>query len=222
MSETDSFIQEVTEEVRRDRLFALFRRYGWIAILAVLLIVGGAAWNEYRKSENRAEAQATGDALLEALDRDDAAARAEALGAFDAPSEEAQIVVDLLAAGEALEAGRAEAATETLGAVASTSGEAPEIYREIAAFKAVLAAGTRLPPEERRVRMEALASSGGPLALLAEEQLALVDVEEGRTEAALTRLQGIVDAANVSPGLRRRASQLIVALGGELGSGTGQ
>ena len=56
MSDTDSFIDEVTEEVRRDRLFGLMKRYGWIAALAVLLIVGGAAWNEWRKAQDRAAA----------------------------------------------------------------------------------------------------------------------------------------------------------------------
>ncbi len=66
MSDTDSFIDEVTEEVRRDRLFALMRRYGWIAVLLVVLIVGAAAWNEYRKGQARASAEALGDALLSA------------------------------------------------------------------------------------------------------------------------------------------------------------
>ena len=45
MSNPDSFIREVTEEVRRDRLYGYVRRYGWIAALLVLLVVGGAAWN---------------------------------------------------------------------------------------------------------------------------------------------------------------------------------
>ena len=40
MSDTDSFIDEVTEEVKRDRLFATMRKYGWIAVLIVLLLVG--------------------------------------------------------------------------------------------------------------------------------------------------------------------------------------
>ena len=52
MSETDSFIDEVTEEVRRDKLFALFRKYGWIGIAAVLLIVGGAAWVDAEDSSD--------------------------------------------------------------------------------------------------------------------------------------------------------------------------
>jgi len=66
VSNTDSFIDEVTEEVRRDRLFALMRRYGWIAVLAILLLVGGAAWNEWRKAREASLAQAAGDALATA------------------------------------------------------------------------------------------------------------------------------------------------------------
>jgi hypothetical protein len=68
VSNPDSFIDEVTEEVRRDRLFAAFRRYGWIAVLAVLGIVGGAAWNEWQKAQAVERAQAFGDALLASLE----------------------------------------------------------------------------------------------------------------------------------------------------------
>ena len=46
MSDSDSFINEVSEELRRDRLFALMRRWGWLAGLVVLAIVGAAAWFE--------------------------------------------------------------------------------------------------------------------------------------------------------------------------------
>ena len=31
-NQNDSFIDEVTEDLRRDRLFGLYRRYGWIAL----------------------------------------------------------------------------------------------------------------------------------------------------------------------------------------------
>ena len=50
MSNPASFIDEVTEEVRRDRLFAAFRKYGWIGLLLVILVVGGAAYNEWSKA----------------------------------------------------------------------------------------------------------------------------------------------------------------------------
>ena len=60
----DSFIDEVNEDLRRDRLYGAFRRYGWIGIAAVLIAVGGASWNEWQKAQARAEAEAR----LKALD----------------------------------------------------------------------------------------------------------------------------------------------------------
>ena len=42
-NQNDSFIDEVTEDLRRDRLFGVFRRYGWIAIALIVLVVAGAA-----------------------------------------------------------------------------------------------------------------------------------------------------------------------------------
>ena len=50
MSTPDSFIEEVTEEVRRDRLFRLFRKYGWIGIVLVVAVVAGTGFNEWRKT----------------------------------------------------------------------------------------------------------------------------------------------------------------------------
>ena len=60
MSDSDSFIDEVTEEVRRDRFYRNVRRYGWIAVLAVVLLVGGAGWYEWQKAQERQQAQAFG------------------------------------------------------------------------------------------------------------------------------------------------------------------
>ena len=45
MSNSETFIDEVTEEVRKDQLFGYIRKYGWIAVLAVLAIVGGTAFS---------------------------------------------------------------------------------------------------------------------------------------------------------------------------------
>jgi hypothetical protein len=68
VSNPDSFINEVTEEVRRDRLFAMFRKYGWIGGLLVVAIVGGAAYSEWTKAQALARAEGFGDAMLDALD----------------------------------------------------------------------------------------------------------------------------------------------------------
>ncbi|WP_150122089.1 tetratricopeptide repeat protein, partial [Sulfitobacter sp. HI0129] len=140
MSDTDSFIDEVNDEVRRDKLYRLMRRYGWIAVVAILLIVGGAAWTEYQKAQERAKAEALGDAMLAALRADDPATRAAALDKVTTQDGASAAVLALLRAAEQAEAGEDAAAAQTLDAVA-LSPEIPEIYREIARFKAVTLRG---------------------------------------------------------------------------------
>ncbi|MCK0151159.1 hypothetical protein MWU54_14055 [Marivita sp. S6314] len=215
MSDTDSFIDEVTEEVRRDRLFGLMRRYGWIAVLAVLLLVGGTAYREYVRASEEARAQAFGDAVLAALENDDAADRVAALDQIDAPTAEGDAVLNMLIAAEEAVQDNGAAAADRLGQTA-TNGDLPEIYRQIASYKSLTRPESTLSADEKRVAFEAMAAPGSQLRLLAEEQLALLEIEAGDTEAAIARLNRIMVDAGVTPGLRRRASQLIVALGGEI------
>jgi hypothetical protein len=211
VSDTDSFIEEVTEEVRRDRLFRLMRRYGWIAILAILLLVGGAAWNEWRKAQARDAAQAFGDRMLAALSEPDRGARASALADMEAPNLEAAAVVDLLTAAETA-GGDPEAAATRLLEIADRP-ETGDVYRQIATLKAVTLPDSRLGIDIRRQRLEGLVSEGGVVRLLAEEQLALIALETGDRAAAIERLTAITADAEATAGLRRRATQVIVALG---------
>ncbi len=217
MSETDSFIKEVTEEVRRDRLFALMRRYGGAAVAVVVLIVGGATYNEWRKAQNTAAAQAFGDSVLMALDHEEADARIAALSDIAADGS-GRMLLSLLEASETGptedRAATATAAATALGRIAEDS-ELPRLYRDLAALKRVIVLGPDLSADERRTILGAIAAPGAPFRLLAEEQLALLEIEAGEAEAAINRLRSIISDVEVTPGLRNRASQLIVALGGE-------
>lgn len=213
MSNTESFIEEVSDEVRRDRLFALLKRYGWIAALAIVAIVGGTAWAEYQKSQTAAKAQDLGDAMLASLTETDPAARAESLGQVAAENASAQAVLGMLTAGAHSDAGNPEAAAEALSAIA-VDGDVPEIYRQIAAFKSLLAGASTMTLDEKRSQFQALAAPGNPLRLLATEQLALIDIEAGNADAALATFQSILLDAEATAGLQQRAAQSIVALGG--------
>ncbi|MEM7746298.1 MAG: hypothetical protein AAF409_21605 [Pseudomonadota bacterium] len=213
MSDTDSFIDEVNEEVRRDRLFALLKRYGWIGALLVVLIVGGAAWSEYRKASARAEAEALGDGMLAGLAATTPEARVDALTGLATSNPTAQALVAMLTAAEAQRGGDIETAVEELNAVA-INPDVDEIYRQLAGFKALTLQADTLDAMTRRQQFEALAVAGSPLRLLALEQLALIDVAEGETEAAIARYQDILQDAAVTSDLQQRALQVIVALGG--------
>lgn len=214
MSNQDSFIDEVTEEVRRDRLFAYFRRYGWIAIALVILIVAGAAWNEWRKADARAEAQARGNAILAAAEAEDAGARLAAIRSLEA-GVPADAVTTLLAATTAIEAEGEAAAYETLVAL-SANPELPQLYRDLATLKAAMLGAEVVSPSERITLLEPLTSPGHTFRSLALEQTAIAHVEAGDRDAALGILTDLVGDADASEGLRRRSLQLIVALGGSM------
>ena len=205
MSNPDHFIDEVTEELRRDRLFAMMRKYGWIGVLLVLLIVGGTAWSEWRKAQREAAAEALGDALSAALESGDDAARAAAFAAIRAEGD-ARALVALLRAGVLGD-------EESLEALESLSA-APEIsalYRDLAALKRAMAgdmaAGARIE------LLAPLTRAGGPFRVLAEEQIAMAEIDSGQKEAAISRLQALLVDNDASEPLRQRATQVIVALG---------
>lgn len=218
MSNQDSFISEVTEEVRKERLYKLFRRYGWIPAVVIVAVVGGAAWNEWRKAQTAAAAQATGDAILTAFEGD-AEARAAALAEIESGDNAGRAAMLALMRSEAaLAADNPGEAVSILEAIAANP-ETPGPYRDLATLKAVILGSGMTPPEERIARLNALALGGGAFRLLASEQIVLAEIELGDTESALTRLREIVSDAETSQDLRRRASQLIVALGGSLTAG---
>ena len=214
MSNSDGFIEEVTEELRRDQMMATLKRYGWIAVLVVLLIVGGAAFSEYRKAQTRAQAEGLGDAILTALNNDEAAARVSGLQAVEASDPQAAAVLALLTASEQLAAEDLGGAVANLDAVAANS-EIPLIYRQIAQFKALTLQSESMSAAERKQGFEALGAVGGNLSLLAQEQLALIAVQEGDIETAIATYQTVLSDAGVTPDLQQRALQVIVALGGE-------
>jgi hypothetical protein len=220
VSETDSFIDEVTEEVRRDKLFATFRKYGWIGGVFVVLIVGGAAFSEWRKSKADAAAQGFGDAIVSALDTSDAAARVAALDAIKAGGAQGdpaarQAVLAILAADEALRAGDSDEARARLSDVAANAGLDPA-YRDMAQLKLLSLPGDKTDPAERDRLLADLAQPGRPYRVLAVEQQALGLVAAGKRDEALSALTALLQDADAPAGLRRRVSQLIVALGGKL------
>lgn len=210
MSNNESFIDEVNEEVRRDRLFGYFRKYGWLAVAAVVVLVGGAAWTEYERAKERAAAEATGDAIIEALSLD---APQDVLAALEGLTPNA--VTLMLAASAAQEAGDVEGAVQILNKVAAGE-DFSQLYKELATLKIVSLSEGKTSVEERLELLRPLAEAGRPFALLAKEQIALVQIESGDKVAALDTLGDILQDAAVTQGLRDRSQQMIVALGGDL------
>ena len=215
MSESDSFVREVSEEVRRERFSELLRRYGWIGALVILAIVGGAALNEWRKAREQAAAQAAGDALRAAYAVEDPAARAGALATVAGEAPDAAALARIAEAGALLEASNRVGAAEVLAAVA----EAPEtgpVYRDLALIQRVALLGAEMDRSERLATLETLAREDGPFRPLALEQRALAALETGDVAAARAELEAVLALPSVPEGLAGRARQLLIALGGSV------
>lgn len=217
MSNTnDSFIDEVTEEVRRDKLFGYMRRYGWIAVLLILLLVGGTAWKQWRDAQAQAKAQALGDQIFAAMDAEDPAARADALAALDVTGQAAAPKL-MLEAATLQEAGKTEAAAGRLKLIADDEGF-PRIWRDLASLKRVMLLGQGLSPEDRLAVLAPMSTPGAPYRVLAREQEALARYELGEIEAALTIFNELIIDQDSPSNLRSRAEQMRIVLEGLQGA----
>ena len=212
MSNPDSFIDEVTEEVRRDRLYGAFRKYGWIGGLVVLAIVGGTAVTEWKRFSGESAAQLFGDALTDALDLGAPEDRRAAISAI--PASGAQIAVKELMLASDPEEDKAA----TLASLDVLIGDAsqPQVYRDLATLKKVLVAGADMTVADRRAALEPLTAPGRAFRPLALEQMAYLLIEEGKTDAAITALQPLMQDQQSPRGLRARVQQAIITLGGSV------
>ena len=212
MSDSDSFLQEVSDELRRDRLYRNIRKYGWIAILLVILIVGAATYREYLKSQAETEAELFGTSIIDALNEKNATDRILKLQKINAPGENAKAIVAMLLSAEAignepknLEMSSLSELTQSLSIDAH--------YRDLLNFKILLGSSETMNLNERIIAFEALSKPGNPFRLLAEEQIALIELELGNADIAIEKISQILLDSELTTGLRNRATQMMIALG---------
>ena len=104
----------------------------------------------------------------------------------------------------------------TLAALDALAADAtlPQVYRDLAVLRRVAVAGKEQPLADRRTALQSIAIAGRPFRVLAEEQLAYLSIEDGKPDDALKALTALVQDQEATPGLRKRASVVITALGG--------
>ncbi len=212
MSNPESFIDEVTEEVRRDKLFAIFKKYGWIGGALIALTVGGAIYTEWSKAKAVTRAQGFGDAVLTAFEAKTPAERTAALAAVPATGDQAAVLDLLLASDPVQDRAGTLAALQKLAADKALS----QPYSDLAVLRLVILQGAETPVGERRAALDPIAAPGRPFRAMALEQMAYLLVEEGKLADAISAFSALTTDQEAPQGLRSRASQMIVALGGEL------
>lgn len=210
-NQNDNFIDEVFDDLRRERLYRVFRRWGWLAITVVLLIVAGVIWREYSQSRAAADARAWGDAVLaaEAADDPGAIAQIDPNGVQDR-----RILGAMLAASDWAAKGDNDAAIGALQQVAGDTAADPTL-RDLAQLKLVMLQGAAMEASERDRILSNLSRAGAPFELLALEQKSIALIEAGRKDDAISLIRQIQQKDGVSEALRRRLSEMMIALGAE-------
>ncbi|PDH58526.1 MAG: hypothetical protein CNE94_03160 [Rhodobacteraceae bacterium MED-G07] len=212
MSDTDNFIEEVSEEVRRDRLYNFFRKYAWVGVLVVLTIVGGTAFLEYQKATVKSKAEKVGSAVMKALERSDEKERAELLANIESSNPEVKSIVAMLKAAEEIALQNYAAASKSLKTISEDSSIG-QIYRDIAEFKFLLLSHDRVEDALLLTGFEKLASPGNPFRLLAEEQIAIIELKNRDNDAAVAKLRSILEDAELTDTIRQRVTQLLISIG---------
>jgi hypothetical protein len=215
---------EVDEELRAERAQQLLKRYSGVIVAGALLIVGAVAgWQAWRWYEARQD-QAAAVEYLTAMNLADATAagssevnRSAAIAAFAALSASAPAGYATLSrlreAALKADAGDLPGATALWTQVAG-DGSADPLLRELASLLLASHQIDSGDPALLEAQLKALAMPDNPWRTLAEEQLALLDVRQGKTEQAKTTLRRLAQDTSAPNGVRGRASGLLNRLGG--------
>ncbi|MGZ8349857.1 MAG: tetratricopeptide repeat protein [Allosphingosinicella sp.] len=215
-NEADTFLREVDEELRKERLNQFVSRYGWWLLAGVVLVlaaIGGFIWWQNRQQEL---AGAQGTALLEALDTMESGNRNAAIpkvAELVGSDVEGYRVAGLFArATNEAEAGNAAAAAATLKSIAD-NGELAEPYRQAALIRQTMIEFDRLQPQEVIRRLGPLARPGNAWFGTAGEMVGIAHLKMNRPDLAGPLFGRIARDESVPDSIRTRVIQMAGSLG---------
>jgi len=214
VSETDSFIQEVTEEVRKDRMFRLWKKYGpygVTAVVAVVAVTAGLNWMKHREIQ---QARDTGGAFL-ASDIASVEDQEVLTGSVDGP---AAVIARLRLAAATAGAGDVKAAAALYREVADEA-DLDSVYAELARLQAVRVGVAAMDPAAAVAELEPLIAEGAPYRVLALELRAMGRLNSGDTEAAHADRTAIIGDPQATGESSKRAVALLMSSGGEFPAG---
>lgn len=208
----DSFIREVNEELRSERMRAVWRRFGPILIGGALaLIIGTAGYVGYEYWRN-SKAEASGDKFLAALELVSQNKNDEALTALktlEAEGAGSYPVLAQLRGATLLEQNKDLTGAVSAFDTVAADNKAPVALRDIAKLRAAYILVDSGSYDDVAKRAETLSADGNPMRGSAREVLGLAAYKAGRTDDALKLFQQNADDAAIPANLRQRANVML-------------
>ncbi len=216
MSESDSFIQEVSEEVRRDAMFSAWRKYGPFVIAAVVIAVVGAAGKGWWDSSIATQKGELGGTMIAADVIEDPAEQATAFADVAASGEYGYPVLARIRQAAALaQAGELDAAVEAYEMV-NASADADIRFRDLAELRILMLRSGTMPAPEMLARISPLTEEGSAWRAPALEFEAAAFLRNDEPSRAVESLRELLDLPNVLPTIAGRAQELIDAISATL------
>jgi hypothetical protein len=206
VSENESFIDEVTEEVRRDKLYLLLKRYGWVPVIVIITVILTSIFIEIRNNAKVIEAENLGDLLASSLSGD---TEVKAILSNDISSTPKSLIALLLEAKILENKLEYQTAIATYQTVLNRE-EIPTSLRDFVKFKLVLL--VKDDPIGVKKLIGDLINPDGSFYLLALEQKVLIEIGEKRWNEAIANLNLILADPDVSQGMISRATQIKKAI----------
>ncbi len=213
---SDTFLREVDENYRRDRLRDFLRDYGkWLALALVLFLGGIAGWIYWQNQKREAAAQESVE--LQSVFADvgrgqtqKVPQRLQALEKSDSDIVRASAI--LTGAALSLEKNDRSQALAKYRELADDDGM-PQVYRDAASIRLTALEFDTLQPQQVIARLEPLAKPGNPWFGSAGEMTALAHLKAGRRNEAARIFAAIAADRQVPDTLRSRAVQIAGTLG---------
>ena len=200
---------EINEELKKDRMTALWQSYGKYVIAFVVAVVAGVSltqgYSYYIQQRNASSANVFFNAILS----DDMTETLEA--ATKELSEGYVLLAEFRLASELVKNDQVAEAEQHYLSIAARD-DIQQIYRDIALLLSVMQAPQSTQASALQTRLNPLISSASPLKGLALEQAAALDVRRGNRAAAIEKLNELVALTDIPASLRRRASQILTVL----------
>jgi len=207
--------REIDEELRRDNLEQLWKRYGkYVVVLAVLVVLATAAVMGWRSYQER-QATASGTQYQAALDLARQGKDADAAAAF-------AVLAQSSASGRALLARLEEAAakiraSDVAGATAiydqiASDTATPAEYRNVATMLWARYALEQSDPKLVIAKLQPLAAPTSPWTGLARETIALAELKAGDSAKARADFDAIAKDDALPGALKERAGIMAESL----------
>jgi hypothetical protein len=212
----ETFLREVDEEYRRDKVRDFFvenRAFLISAIVLFLAAAGGWIWWQNHQREQAGKQVEELAAVFQEIGKGNGKQVEPRLKALEESSSEA-VRTTVLFTGAALdlENNNPKAAAAKYRSIAEDEDQ-PEPYRQIALIRQTALEFDQLKPEEVIARMKPLATPGEPWFGSAGEMTALALIKQGKTAEAGKLFAAIGRDKSVPEVIRGRAVQMASSLG---------